>query len=94
VHLLLKKRLDRVANILYVKMCVTTEPFSRRDGEKKLWLRRSIVMMTYSLLLGQRLVRMYRSPLLAEVWLPLYRPYHDADIVFDTALPESVETVA
>jgi hypothetical protein len=92
-HLLLKERLDRIKNILYVKVSVMTEPFSRRNGAKKLWWRRSLVTSAYSLLLGQRLVRMYVSPVLTQNFLPLYKPYHDADIIIETARSHSVETV-
>ena len=91
MYQLFRKRLVRVPNVLKAKVQVTTPPLWLEDPRKRQLLRKTVLMMVYSAVLGEALPRMYLARPPHDSWAVVYRDYHDADLVYDTANAKRID---
>jgi hypothetical protein len=94
MYLLFKKRLERVRNVLTVKVHFTTPPLWAEDPTRRRLVRKTLLMMVYSAILGEPLPRMYMGLPPFESWTITYRRYQDADVVYDIANAGRIDRMA
>ncbi len=92
VHLLYRRRIEKIPNVLKVRLYHATSIWGKKNKNTRLILIRTILTMFYSCLAGGPMVKVYGDPKRRGMIDWDFRNYQDVDIIFDTVNTEFIET--